>query len=394
MSSVYKDKKSKNLTADIWIDGRKYSRSTGCTSRREAEKRAGELEAELRAKFAAQNDADASLALDPVTVRYMKDVGERHAGADNTLRLCVLLVDYFGATKLITAITHDDVLKLRRWRLGHTYGTPPRPVSAYTVNDTIEQLKKLFTYLRPSVRFPNEPKWRDLWLDEPKRPARELGPDETLRLEAAITSQREDYEPLFEFCRATAKRKIESLTLEWSCVNWDTREITMRTKGRAGGKISTIKINDTIREILWPLRGHHPTRVFTYVAQRTRDGRVEGRRYPITRDGLRKVWNAIRAEAGLMVGADRVRFHDLRHDTAKKALRAVGTAEGFPIVQKMLDHADVATTLNIYGAANEQGVADVIDKLAGQRKSARATGVADGDKNHRSFHRSRKGKLA
>jgi integrase len=394
MPSVYKDKKSKNLTADIWIDGRKYSRSTGCTSRREAEKRAGELEAELRAALAAQSDGDTSLALDPVTVRYMKDVGERHAGADNTLRLCVLLVDYFGATKLITAITHDDVLKLRRWRLGHTYGTPPRPVSAYTVNDTIEQLKKLFTYLRPSVRFPNEPKWRDLWLDEPKRPARELGPDETLRLEAAITSQREDYEPLFEFCRATAKRKTEVLTLEWSCVNWDTREITMRTKGRAGGKISKIKINDTIREILWPLRGHHPTRVFTYVAQRTRDGRIEGHRYPITKDGLRKVWNAIRAEAGLMVGADRVRFHDLRHDTAKKALRAVGTAEGFPIVQKMLDHADVATTLNIYGAANEQGVADVIDKLAGQRKSARATGVADGDTNHRSFHRSRKGKLA
>src|SRR5207344_1723586 len=141
MPNVYKDKKTKFLKTDIWIGGRKYSRSTGCTNRREAEKRAGQIEADLRAQLAAQSSADTSLALDPVTVRYMKDVGERHAGADNTLRLCVLLVDYFGATKLITEITHEDVLKMRRWRLGHTYGTPPRPVSAYTVNDTIEQLK-------------------------------------------------------------------------------------------------------------------------------------------------------------------------------------------------------------------------------------------------------------
>jgi integrase len=407
MPTVYKpkDKKSQFFQTDIWIDGRKFSRSTGCKSRSEAKARARELEIELRADLAAQATPATGMTLDAVAGRYMLDVGDRHAGADNTRRLCALLVKHFGATKLITEITHEDVLGLRRWRIGHKYGTPPRPVSPYTVNDTIEQLKKLFTYLRPTVRFPNEPKWKDLWLDEPPRPIRELGPDATRRLDAAI-DQREDYEPLFEFCRATAKRKIESLTLAWSSVNWDTRIITMRTKGRAGGKISAITISDAIREILWPLwqRRHEncgvpdaADRVFTFVAQRTRDGRVAGKRYPITKDGLRRVWNNIRAAAGLLVGDDRVRFHDLRHDTAKKALRAIGTAEGFPIVQRMLDHADVSTTLNIYGAANEQGVADVIDKLAQQRKAARATGATGrqtGDKNHRRNHRSRKAKTA
>ena len=33
-----------------------------------------------------------------------------------------------------------------------------------------------------------------------------------------------------------------------------------------GDRRVTVPITDTIREILWPLRGHHDTMVFTYVA--------------------------------------------------------------------------------------------------------------------------------
>jgi hypothetical protein len=48
--------------------------------------------------------------------------------------------------KLITEIRHDKALALRRRRRGHHTGPKGacRPISTLTVNDTIEQVKKLF----------------------------------------------------------------------------------------------------------------------------------------------------------------------------------------------------------------------------------------------------------
>jgi hypothetical protein len=45
----------------------------------------------------------------------------------------------------------------------------------------------------------------------------------------------------------------------------------MLGKGRAGGKEIAVAITPSVRAILWPLRGQHPTRVFTFEAQRTAD---------------------------------------------------------------------------------------------------------------------------
>jgi integrase len=399
--SIYKVPNSKFWRCDVWVEGRKYSKSTRCTNRRDAETFERAFEAQTRARLTAEAAAGSSLAIADVAARYMVDVGNHHSGAANTQRLIDLVIGYFGETKALHEITQDSMLDLIRWRRGHKVGrgSRARPISTYTINDTVEQVKKLFTYAKTSgARFADEPKWRELWLDEAKRPPRELSDDESVRLEAAIMAQRPDYWPLFEFARATAKRKTECMTLEWSMVHWDrgeSGEIELKTKGVAGGKTSVIEISPAIRAILWPLQGDHPVRVFTFVAERTIDkvikGHrhvfVKGERYPITRDGLRRVWDGIRAEAGLLVGSDRFRFHDLRHDTAKKALRAIGSADGYPIVQKMLDHADITTTLNIYGAQDRSAVATVIEKLAQERISKR---MQKRDKNHPKNHPSGK----
>ena len=54
-------------------------------------------------------------------------------------------------------------------------------------------------------------------------------------------------------------------------------------------------MTDTIRGILWPLRGHHAEMVFTYVANRTRKTQklIKGERYPITYSGLNWHGNAL-----------------------------------------------------------------------------------------------------
>jgi ribosomal protein S15P/S13E len=201
MPSVYKDKKSPYYQTDIWIDGNKFSRSTRKTSRREAEAEADRLEQKLRDDLKVETIAETSLRIDEVALHYMKDVGDHHAGegASITEGKVARLVKYFGKEKLMTEITHDDVVKLVKWRRVHKVGTGKnaRPISAFTVNDTTEQLKKLFTYLK--VR-------------------KALSPGEHTRLDKAM-DVRPDAEPLILFQRITGKRKTECFTLEWEHVN-------------------------------------------------------------------------------------------------------------------------------------------------------------------------------
>jgi integrase len=99
-----------------------------------------------------------------------------------------------------------------------------------------------------------------------------------------------------------------------------------------------------VATILSRERGHHPTRVFTYVCARNRHDpkrntlQNSGARYPFTRDGWRRAWAEALAEAKI----ENFWFHDLRHTAATRAQRAVGN---FKTVQCMLGHKDFKTTL-------------------------------------------------
>jgi hypothetical protein len=230
MPTVYRKKGSKFYYINIWIGGREFPRSTKRTNEREAKAAIPEIERRLRAQLTAVLDASVSLTLDAVAGSYMLDVGDHHSGADNTRRLVALLIAHFGPAKLITEISHEDAQALIRWRRIHTVGKKkPRPISAYAVNDTTEQLKKLFTYLRQALAkanpdkrpFPLEPEWSKLWLDEPKRKPRELIGTEEERLVKAVFKVRPDLWPLIEFSRTCGKRKTNCYMLTWEQVDWD-----------------------------------------------------------------------------------------------------------------------------------------------------------------------------
>ena len=125
----------------------------------------------------------------------------------------------------------------------------------------------------------------------------------------------------------------------------------------------TVPITSAIREILWPLRGHHPERVFTFVADRTVDGRVKGQRYPMTYHGARNAWWQLRKRAGV-VG---FRFHDFRHDFATKLLRDTGNLK---LVQRALNHADIKTTTR-YAHVLDTEVAEALERVTKSRKESR-----------------------
>jgi len=239
---VYVSKNGRFYHAEIWVNGKQYRRSTGETSRRKAVEAARKIEEDLIEQAEAEAEAGTSLQLKDVGTRYMAYIGDFHAGANNTERLVALLLKFFNPNKLITDITQDDVLALRAWRRKQHTGPKlaRRPISAATVNDTIEQLKKLFTYVKtsPHVRFEHEPKWSELWLDEPEITPRELSPEETARLLKALAATRPDYRAVFEFAWFSLKRKTEIFTLQWSHVKWDHGLIERPGKGDKGGSTS------------------------------------------------------------------------------------------------------------------------------------------------------------
>jgi integrase len=364
--SIYRPKGSPFYHFDFQWRGGRFHGSTKRTNRREAE-RVEQAERERAKQEAAQaKAASTSLQLDDVAGRYWAEVGKHHAGADNTWRDVSRLVDYFGPTQLLTEITDDDVSRLVAWRRGHRVVRSKKRkldqcplVSNATVNrSTIEPLKKLFTRAKRAwrVTFEHEPNWKEHMLKEPQERVRELVGDEGERLEAAT---RADYEPFFAFARASGLRLRECL-LRWPEVNWDAGQIQKLGKG---GKLVTTPITPTIRAILWPLRGHHAEHVFTYVARRTRGGRVKGQRYHLTYSGAKIVWRRLRKRAGVTG----FRFHDLRHDLATKLLRETGNLK---LVQRALNHADLKTTTR-YAHVLDDEIAAALERAAKSRNKSR-----------------------
>src|SRR5262249_28644458 len=99
------------------------------------------------------------------------------------------------------------------------------------------------------------------------------------------------------------------------------------------------------------------------VAERTRDGRMQGQRYPLTYNGVKIVWRRLRRRAGVTG----FRFHDFRHDLGTKLLRETGNLK---LVQRALNHADIKTTTR-YAHVLDDEVANDMERVAESRKKSR-----------------------
>jgi integrase len=357
--SVYKnrDGRSPYFHFDFQVRGHRFHGSTKCTTRREAEKvEAAEREkaVELVRQLAA---AKTSLKLDDVAERYWQEHAQHLAGAANIWTHLGLVLDFLDKDKLITEISDDDVARFVAWRRGQL-NRGRGLISPLTVNETIASLRKLFARAKLwGVRFEHEPRWTKHMLAVPTERVRELSDDEADRLDAAM---RADYAPFFAFARASGLRLRECF-LRWSEIDWSARQIVKLGKG---GRRVTVPITETIREILWPLRGHHPDFVFTYVAQRTRDRRVQGARYPLNYYGVQSCWQRVRKLAGVTG----FRFHDFRHDVASKLLRATGNLK---LVQRALNHRNIRSTLR-YAHVLDSEVAEAMERVAKSRNRSRS----------------------
>ena len=276
------------------------------------------------------------------------------------LEAAFILIEFFGKDKLITDIADDDVRALIAWRRGHRVvyrGRKPEDcalIAPATVNLTIMQLKGLFATLRPRVA---EPEWRKLWL--------KVGRSTRASLWATKASSSKPR------CATTTRRYSPSLwppacgRTSVCCAGRKSIGARGKYANRQGQSAVTVPIFDKVREILWPLRGHHPELVFTFVATRTHRTWVKGRRYPVTIAGLRAHWHRLRKVAGVTD----FRYHDIRHDVATKALRETGNLR---LVSRMLNHRDIRSTLR-YAHVLDEEVADGFERLAQARRKKSPT---------------------
>ena len=354
--SVRRDPRSPFYQYNFQIKRHRFFGSTKKTTRREAEAVERQERERARALIAQTERAQTSLRLDDIAGRYWTEHAQYLAGAANAWTLIGVLLDYFGKDKLVTEITDDDVAKLVAWRRGHhkfKSDTVSDLLSPFTVNHTVTTLRKLFTRCKLwGVRFGHEPRWSKHLLKVPVEHVRELSDDEADKLDAVM---RPDYAPFFAFARASGLRLAECL-LRWSEIDWSARQIVKLGKG---GKRVTVPLTPEIRDIIGPLRGHHPEFVFTYVPRiiSTKDGNS---RRPLTYVGIQSYWRQLRKVSGVTS----FRIHDYRHDFATKLLRETGNLR---LVQKALNHASIKTTTR-YAHVLDSEVAEAMERVSQNRK--------------------------
>jgi integrase len=370
--SVYRDKRSPYYQFDFQHDGNRFHGSTKCTNRRDAEKfEAAELE-KAKALVKATRRAKASLAIDDVADRLWNDSAQYDADPKATETNLARLIEYFGKSKPLTDIDDKAAKEMVAWRRGQRVKRRGKRtkeeeqalplISNATVNrSAIKVLQRLFAFARAEKAvFDDEPEWDKLLLPEPLERVRELKIEEA---DALDESMRADYEPFFDFVRASGMRLKECVTLRWTEVDFSARQIVRLGKG--GGRV-VFPITPAVRDILFPLRWQHSEFCFTYVAVygNKRLSRVRGQRYPLTYTGAKTAWQRLRASSGV---AD-FRFHDFRHDFGTKLLRDSGNLK---LVQKAMNHSDIKSTLR-YAHVLDEDVAVAVERLAESRKNSRS----------------------
>ena len=275
--------------------------------------------------------------------------------------------------RLTTRTVQDFVIR-RGARLVHRRGSQ-KPVELPRANASINrELGHLRTVLiavaeiaQPAAKID----WPRLFLPEPDKVQTILSAEQE---EALFEALRPDFWPMVEFAVTSGARLDNVITLEWSQIDWQARTITFRTKSKKpGGALHVLPMTEDVAALIGGLRGHHESRIFTYVCARNRhdphSGVVQnkGERYGFTHDGWRRSWD----EARCAIGLPGLRFHDLRHTAATRALYV---HRNIKTVQRMLGHADISTTLR-YTASDVADVRAAMDSVASQfRRKPRLVG--------------------
>jgi integrase len=337
--SVYRRKGAATFTFDFWLQGHRFSGDTGKTSKREARAAEGLERDRAKKHVGTLAQLDAPRTWGEASTRWFNEVGQHHVNIEQTLLALAWLEKHIGKGKLLTAIDDNFVAGLvAKRRLEKRRGKGwkrDEMVSPATVNRTAtEPMRKVFLRAQKVWRVPvGEVDWAKHMLAEPQERVREATEEQEAGIMAGLDR---GYDVAAEFLFINGLRQMEVVGMLKQGVNFFGGG-SFAVTGK-GGKTRVIPMTARSREILWDLKDSDGEFVFGYIAARTdrRKKLVKGRRYPLTRSGLRTALR--RAISG--AGVDDFHPHDIRHTAATRVLRG----SNIRVVQRMLGHADLATT--------------------------------------------------
>lgn len=322
--SVYRPKGSRFFQYDFQWKGNRFHGSTRCTTERDAKR----FEADLQRKVALGETAKPTITVDEACGLWWRDRGAHMKSAATIDYQLAALVAGLGKSKLVGELGLRD---FDRYVAKRRHGRKNASVNRET------QLARRVWKHADSRGFDVAPiDWGRLMLPEPKERVRELSADEERRLFAALP---EHLCPVVEFALLSGQRRTEVIRLRWQDVDLIGGRATVDAKGRDGNRHS-FPLTARMVALIANQQKVGPF-VFTYECKRTtkrhKTKRIKGQRYPFSRQGWMREWRKALADAGI----EDFRFHDLRHTTGTRALRASGNLKA---VSRLLGHSDVATT--------------------------------------------------
>jgi integrase len=365
--SVYKRPGQTTYSYDFITRGRRFSGDTGATKKRDAENFETQQRAIAKAEMSIEAAAGSPrMTFEVAALRWYNEVGQHHTNFETTLKNLEWLKSAIGAGTDLRDIGDERAASIVAKRRGERIRRRGKKgkihlgnlVGPATVNRTCTQpLREII--LRAKNVWKVEVGDIDFgkhMLNEPKERVREA----SLGEEDAIMGQLErGYDEAVRFAFLNGCRRMEILGLVWSRVDFFSRRFTIIGKGN---KERTIPMSQETFELLWAQKDFHLDKVFTFEAKKTRKelGYVRGERYPLTESGLK---SAMRRAVPL-AGVSNFRFHDTRHTAATRVLRA----SNLRVAQRLLGHADVATTAK-YAHAMDDDLRSALEATSSPTKS-------------------------
>lgn len=325
--SVYRKENSPFYHYDFQFKGRRFHGSTGSKKRSEA--LAYEAREREKAVRAVHTPERIDLTIDEAAGRYYVEVAEMQSSVETTEYQIKNLLAEIGKTTLLCEINDGTVASYIRKRRGHRSRNAIRAhgktcrctkclVSPASVNREVQLLRRI-VYRARDVWKVETPKveWKRHKLKEAPPRTRVLSDDEETRLiEAAAPHLKRP----IRFSVLTGVRLDNVLSLDWRQIDLHARAIRFIVKG---GKNHVLPISDELFVLLANLGPKPMGPVFTYKGKAVTTWKT--------------AWKAALRRAGI----EDFRWHDLRHTTASRLVRA---GVDISAVQEYLAHADIATT--------------------------------------------------
>lgn len=228
-----------------------------------------------------------------------------------------------------------------------------------TVNREIEILRKMFNIAIDNSWIDKNPcsSRKVHKLREDNKKERFLLPDEEIRLFKKSVGEFAYMYPIIICALHTGMRKGEILSLKWDCVDLKEKFITLlQTKS---GKMRKIPINSVLLPILKEL---HKNKCSDYIFT---NPETKNRYFD-----LKRAFPSLCKQAKI----NELRFHDLRHTSAT---RMVASGIDLVVVQEILGHADIKTTMRYSHPVPERKLI-AVEALANYNNKSKVIELARG----------------